>query len=168
MNLDAQHADLVELLLEQIGRQAVGRNAVAELPARVFQRLENLDLVAVGAQVVGSGQTGRAGADDTDALAGVRRDLRSWIAALGQAVLGRHGFQRSDEDGAVAAAAHANGFTRRRADQAADQRQRVVAPDDLDGGAIVAVTQVRDKARDIDVGGTRAVTGRRIRLQEKA
>ena len=41
---DAQHPDLVDLLIEQIGRQAIGRNAIAQLPAGFLQRLEDLDL----------------------------------------------------------------------------------------------------------------------------
>ena len=162
---DAQHPDLVEFLIEQVGRQAVGRNAVAQLPAGFLQRLEDLDLVTVGAQVIGRREAGWTGADDADPLAGSGRDLGLRVTALGQAVLGRLGLQRPDEDGTVAAAAHAGRFARRRADQATGQRQRVVAPDDLDGGAIVAVTEVGDEARDVDVGRTRAVAGRRIALQ---
>ena len=104
---DAEHLDLLDLLVEQIGRQAVGRDAVAEHPAGLLLRLEDLDLVAVGAQVVGRGETGRPGADDADAFAGVGRQLGFRVAAVGEAVLGRLGLQRPDEDGAVAAAAHA-------------------------------------------------------------
>ena len=85
---DAQHLDLLEFLLQQLGRQPVGRDAVAQHAAGVFLRLEDLDLVAVGAQVVGGGQPRRAGADDADALAGVGRDLGPRVAAVGQAVLG--------------------------------------------------------------------------------
>ena len=157
---DAQHLDLVEFLLEQLGRQPVGRNAVAQHAAGVFLRLEDLDLVAVGAQVVGRGQARRAGADDADALAAVGRDLGPGVAAVGQAMLGGLGLQRPDEDGAVVAAAHAGRFARRRADQAAGQRQRVVAADDLDRGAVVAVAQVGHEARDVDVGRAGAVAGR--------
>ena len=162
---DAEHPDLVDLLVEQVGRHAVGRDAVAQHPAGLLLRLEDLDLVTVGAQVVGRGETGRPGADDADPLARVGRQLGLRVAAVGEAVLGRLGLQRPDEDGAVAAAAHAGGFARRRADQAAGQRQRVVAPDDLDRGAIVAVAEVGHEARDVDVGRTRAVAGRRVAHQ---
>ena len=72
---DAQRPDLVELLVEQVGRQAVGRNAVAQHPAGLLLLLEDLDLVTERAQVVGSGETGRTGADDADPLARVGRDL---------------------------------------------------------------------------------------------
>ena len=124
--------------------------------------------MTVGAQVIGRREAGRTRTDDADALAGIGRDLRLRVTALGQAVFGRLGLQRPDEDRAVAAAAHAGGFARRRADQAADQRQRIVAPDDFDGGAIVAVTEVGHEARDVDVGRTRAVAGRRIVFQAQA
>ena len=49
-----QYPDLVDFLIEQVGRQAVGWNAVAQLPAGLLQRLKDLDLVTVGAQVIGS------------------------------------------------------------------------------------------------------------------
>ena len=41
---DTQRPDLVDLLIEQIRRQATGRDAIAELPAGLLQRLEDLDL----------------------------------------------------------------------------------------------------------------------------
>ena len=80
-------------------------------------------------------------------------------------MFGRLGFQRADEDGAVAAAAHARRLARRGADEAARERQRVVLADDLNGGAIVAVAEMRDEAGDVDVGWACAVTGRGLVLQ---
>ncbi len=165
---DVQQLDLLELLVEQVGRQAVGRNAIAQHPPGLLLCLEDLDPVAVGAQVIGRRQARGTGADDADALAGIGRDLGPWIAAVGEAVLGGLGLQRTDEDGPVAAAANAGRFARRRADQAADQRQRVVAPDHLDGGTVVAMTEVGDEARDVDVGRTGAVAGRRAVRQVQA
>jgi hypothetical protein len=132
----------------------------------VLLLLEDLDLVAVRAQVIRGGEAGRARADDADALAGVGRDLGLRIAAIGQAVLGSFGLQRPDEDGVVVAAAHAGRFTRRRADQAAGQRQRVVAADDLDRGAVVAMAEVGHEARDVDVRRAGAVAGRGVPFQE--
>ena len=42
---DSERPDLVELLVEQVGRQAVGRNAVAQHAAGLLLLLEDLDLV---------------------------------------------------------------------------------------------------------------------------
>ena len=53
----------------------------------------------------------------------------------------------------------------RRADETAGQRQRVVAPDDLDRGAIVTVAEVGHEARDVDVGRAGAVARRRPRRE---
>ena len=122
VDLDSQHPDLVDLLFQQVGRHAIGRNAVAKHAPGLLLRLEDLDVMAVGAQVVGRGEAGRAGADDADALAGIGRDLGFRVATLGEAVLGRLGLERPDEDGPVAAAAHAGGFAGRRTDEAASQR----------------------------------------------
>ncbi len=36
VDLDAKHSDLIDLLLQQVGRKAIGRNAVAQLPAGVL------------------------------------------------------------------------------------------------------------------------------------
>ncbi len=162
---DAQHADLVELLLEQVRRQAIRRDAITQHAAGLLLRLEDLDVVAVGAQVVRSRQAGRPGADDADPLAGIGGDLGFRISAIRQAVLGRLGLQRPDEDRAVAAAAHAGRFAWRRTDQPAGQRQRVVAPDDLDGGTIVAIAEVGHEGRDVDVGRAGAVARRGIALE---
>ncbi len=78
---DSQLPDLVELLVEQIGRQPVGRNPVAQHATGLLLLLDDLDVVTEGAQVVGGGETGRPGADDTDPLAAVRRDLGLRVAA---------------------------------------------------------------------------------------
>ena len=99
-------------------------------------------------------------------VSGASSGLR--VAALGEAVLGRLGLHRADEDGAVVGAPDAGRFAWCRADQAAGQRQRVVAADDLDGGAIVAVTEMGHEARDVDVGRTRAVAGRHPGYQAEA
>ena len=74
---DAQHPELVQLLVEQIGRQAVGRNAVAQHPAGLLLRLDDLDLMAQGAQVVGGRETGWSGSDDADPLARSRAPARA-------------------------------------------------------------------------------------------
>ena len=165
VDLDAEGGDLAEFLVEQVGGQAVGGDAVAQHPAGVVLGLEDLDVVSVGAQVVGGGQAGGTGADDTDPLAGVGRQVGSGVAAVGQAVQGGGGFQGPDEQRAVAAAAHAGGLARRRADQAAHQRQGVVLPDDFDGGPIVAVAEMGHEAGDVDVGRAGAVTRRRAPLE---
>ena len=87
VDYDAQRPDLVNFLIEQLRRKTVSRNSVAELPAGLLEPFEDLDLVAVGAQVVGHCATGGAGTDDTDALACIWREIRLRVAAIGQAVL---------------------------------------------------------------------------------
>ena len=57
---DSERPDLVELLVEQVGRQAVGRYAVAQHATGLLLLLEDLDLVTERTQVVGRGRTGRA------------------------------------------------------------------------------------------------------------
>ena len=161
----AQGPDLVDLLLEEVGRVAVGGDAVAQHSAGVLLRLVDLDVVPEGAEVVGRGEARWPGADDADPLPRRRSDLGPRVAAIGEAVLGRLGLQRPDEDGTVMAAANTGGLARRGADEAAGQGQRVVAPDDLDGGAMVAPTEVRDEGRDVDVGRAGTMAGCRLPLQ---
>ena len=157
VDLDAKHPDLVDFLFEHIGRQTVGRDAIAEHSAGMFLCLEDLNLVTIGAQVIRRSQTRWTGANDADSFSSIGRQFRFRVTALGQTVLCRLGLQRTDKDGTVVAAANAGGFARRRTDEAADQRQRVVATDDFNGGTIVAIAEMSHEAGDVDVGRTCAM-----------
>ena len=70
---DAQRRDPVDLAVEDVARQPVGRDAVAHHPARLGPRVADLDLVAEPGQVVGGRQPARPGADDEHPLAGAGR-----------------------------------------------------------------------------------------------
>ena len=60
--------------LAEVGaRQAIGGDAVVEHAAGLGHGVADLDRVAHAAEMPGAGETGRSGADDQHALAGVRR-----------------------------------------------------------------------------------------------
>ena len=84
LELDAHAPQDVQLLVDQVARQAVARDAVAQHAAGVRQRLEDLDGVALEPRVEGAGQAGGTGADDGDRLAavGLGRDRQQQLAGL--------------------------------------------------------------------------------------
>src|SRR5215831_4307610 len=69
-NLDPHRLDARDLLAESLPRQAIRGHAVSHHPAGFFGAIPDLDFVPEPAQVVGAGQTGRAGTDHEDTFAG--------------------------------------------------------------------------------------------------
>ena len=72
----AQVQDALDFGVELVARHAVAGDAVAEHAAQALVGLEDGAGVALAAQLIGRGQTGRPAADDGDPLAGVRRGRR--------------------------------------------------------------------------------------------
>ena len=81
--VDADLANQFDFGQREFGRNLVGRDAERVQPAGHVAGLEDDDVVAAFAQFVGTGQPGRAGADDGDLLAG-RRPGREELDALGR------------------------------------------------------------------------------------
>lgn len=80
-DLDALILDEVDLLLDDILLELVGRDAVLHHAARKLMLLEYGWLIAKEGQVVGTGQTCRAGTDDCDLLVEVSLDGRHGLFA---------------------------------------------------------------------------------------
>ena len=70
LELDAHREDPVDLGVEHVARQPVGRDAEAHHAAGHRAGLVDRHLVAEAAQVVRGGEPGGPGADDQHALAG--------------------------------------------------------------------------------------------------
>ena len=73
---DAEPLDEPDVHLDRLARQAEGRDADEHRPAGVRQAVEDGDLVALGRELAGDGESGRTGADDRDPLL-ARRDARA-------------------------------------------------------------------------------------------
>ena len=71
LDVDPEGDDAIDLGVEDGSGEAVGRNAVAHHAPELRGRVDEADLVAEPAQVVGGAQPGRAGADHEDPLAAV-------------------------------------------------------------------------------------------------
>ena len=69
----AEHAQPVDLGVEDVARQAVAGDAVAHHPARLGTAVAHRDRVAQPGEVVGGRQPAGAGADDQHAAAGAHR-----------------------------------------------------------------------------------------------
>ena len=148
-HVDAGAQDPVNLDLQALTRQTIAGNAVAQHAAQVVTLLKNRHLVAHHGQVVGTGKAGRTAADRGDALTGVVHYMRLMVVEV--AVLDGKTLKGEDVHGVVDHAATAVHLAGMLAHQAADERQRVVLADDLDGIGIAAGLDQRDVPGNVDM-----------------
>jgi hypothetical protein len=145
LELDAETDDPRDLGLQDIARKPVGRDTDGHHPARDRHRLEHGHRVAQPREVVGRGHAGGATADDPDLLGPL--DSR-WFDRGQAAVLGGEALERADRDRLVEDATATDAFARRRADPAADRRERV----DLGGDRVGVVIAAGPDQPDISPG----------------
>ena len=148
LGLDAAVEQPLDLRVELLARQAVVGDAVAQHAAEVLALLEDLDAVAHEGQVVRAREARRAAADDGDALLGGGLDDGLVVARVLHGVA----LEAADVHRVVhhaAAAVHLAGVL---ADEAADQRQRVVLADEAHGLGVAAGLDERDVAGDVHAG----------------
>ena len=98
----AQRRDPVELAVEHVAGQPVGRDAVPHHPARLVARVPDLHLVAEPGQVVGGRQPARPGTDHEHPLAAADR-WRVEAPPLLEREVAQEPLDRVDRDGAVEA-----------------------------------------------------------------
>ena len=149
LNVDAGAQNPVDLGLQALARQTIAGDAIAQHAAQVVALLKDGHLMAHHGQVVGAGKAGRAAADHGDALAGVVHYMRLVVVEL--TVLDGKTLEGEDVHGVVdhaTAAVHLAGML---AHQAADERQRIVLADDLDGVGIAAGLDQRNVPGNVDV-----------------
>ncbi len=165
LQLDAHAPEHVELLLEEVARQAIAGDAVAQHPARLGQSLEDLDGVALEPGVEGAGQTGRPAADDGDALArvGLRLDRQQELAGLllVDALVGHETVHPADGDRVLHELPAARPFAGARADAAEDRGEGQVLAQLADPVLVVLLGDVLEELRDLDVRRTSVAAGRR-------
>ena len=148
-HVDAGAQDPVDLGLQALARQAVAGDAVAQHAAQVMTLLKDRHLMAHHGQIVGTGKAGRAAADHGNALAGVVGHAGLVIVEV--AVLNGKTLEGEDVHGIVDHAATAVHLAGMLAHQAANERQRVVLADDLDGIGIAAGLDQRNVTGNVDV-----------------
>ncbi len=149
LNVDAGAQDPVDLGLQALARQTVAGNAIAQHAAQVVALLKDGHLMTHHGQVVGTGKAGRAAADHGDALTGVVHYMRLVVVEV--TVLNGKTLKGKDVHGIIdhaAATVHLAGMF---AHQAANERQRVVLADDLDGIGIAAGLDQRNVTGNVDV-----------------
>ncbi len=152
---DAEPLDEPDVHLDRLARQAERRHADQHRPAGVGQAVEDGDLVALGRELAGDGETGRAGTDDRDPLV-ARRDVGHDVGdPRGLVPLDQEALHRADRQRPVDVAAAAGPFAGRGADVRAHRRDRVrVARQDVAllepalGGQVEVAAAVRpDRTR---------------------
>ena len=124
--------DPVHVELDDVARQAEGRDADEGRAAARGQRLVDVDLVAPAGELLGGGQAGRAGTDDRDAAAGRRlhHDVVRHVVAV--VPVDQEALHGPDGERLVDVGAAAGLLARRGAHVAADGGDRVrVAGEDV-------------------------------------
>ena len=136
--LDAERLEVLDILVDDLLRQAVLGDAVAQHAAVRVQRLEDRHRVAQLREVAGHREAGRARADDSDLLLAPHLG-RGGLAAVPVLALpvGDEALQPADADRVLMGEEHAArlALVLDRADAAADRGQQVAAADRV-GGAL--------------------------------
>ena len=153
LDLDAVGDQPVDLGLDDGLGQAELGDAVDQHAARGVEGLEDGDVVAGPGELAGGGQPGRTGADDRDALAGLRRPRRGRAGRCGAAPSRRRSARGSRWRPGLPVLARRQtcshcvscGQTR-----PVTHGRALSIEERLGRGAHVAVAQVRDEARDVD------------------
>ena len=157
--MDSEGKDRVDLRLQDLPRQAVARDPVAQHPAELLALFENRHLMPHQAQIVGRAQAAGSAADDGHVLSGRLRTLRQrHFSGTG------HGkaLQPTDVDRVVHHAAAALNLAGMLADQAADGGHGIILPDEPDGVGIASLQHAGDIAGDVHTRRAHGNTGHRL------
>ena len=152
LDLDAERADLVDLLLDHVLREAVGRDRDAQHAAGDGQLLEDRHLVALEREVARAGHARRPAADDRDLLELLGGDRRRHETAVRILPVGQEALEVADLHRRVDVAAAAGALAGVRADAADRRREGVRAPDDLEGLLVAARGGERHVGVRVDLG----------------
>ena len=160
-DVDPSPLNVANLPLDDIARQTIVGNAIAHDAAGTVLRLVNIDMVAQPGQVVGTGQTGGASADDGDLLIQLRNGLEVLVRgeALGIGPVGGETLQFADVHGLVHGTAAAAALAGMGTDTAADAREGIVAEHHPGGAHVIASGDEAHVAGDVDASGAGVLAG---------
>ena len=151
--------DAGDLRVEDIPRQAVGRDPVPHHPARLAAGIANLDLVAEAGEVVGGGEPAGAATDDEHALAATR-GRRLGLPALLACEVAQEALDGMDRDGAVELGSVARAFAWVVTDPAVDRGQRVVCDELAPRLLVPSRSRMGEPGLDVLAGRAACVTRR--------
>ncbi|CAB4836298.1 unannotated protein [freshwater metagenome] len=148
LELDAHLRQTGHFAIDDLPRQAERGDAISQHATSDVQRLVHRDVDTGAGQIGCTGETGRAGTDDSHPLAGGRGDC---LVAT-DAVVTDETFETADGHRLHLAPDHALCFTLRflRADTAAHRRKDVRFVDHIERSVDIAHQQVTDEARNVD------------------
>ena len=160
-DVDPSPLNVADLPLDDIARQTIVGNAIAHDAAGTVLRLVNIDMVAQPGQVVGTGQTGGASADDGDLLIHLCNGLEVLVRgeALGIGPVGSETLQFADVHGLVHGTAAAAALTGMGTDTAADAGEGIVAEHHPGGAHVIASGDEAHVAGDVDASGAGVLAG---------
>ena len=151
VDLNAGGEDGLDLLVKELSREAVARDAVAEHAAELLALFVDGHGVAHQSQIVRAAQAARAAADDGDLLA--RRRSAGRIRHIARMVDGI-ALQPADVDGVIHHTAAAARLARMLTDIGAGRGERIVLADQADGVGAAPGADKRHIAGDIHACGT--------------
>jgi hypothetical protein len=154
-----QPDDPIDLVVQHVPREPIGRDAVAHHPARLRARVANLDLVAELRQVIGRRQPARATADHQHPLA-ARRCRRLERPVMLARQIAEESLHRVDRDGAVEVRPITAGFARVVAHPSMDRGKRVVVHEHAPGSLVLSRLHLGKPLLDVLPGRTGRVAGR--------
>ena len=163
--LEARLLEALNLVIQDLSRKTVGRDAVAQHAAQLLTLLIDRHIVAHDAEIVGRTEAGGTAADHGDPFAGGLHACRCRHLAL---MLHGKALESPDVHGIVhhgSAAAHLAGML---ADETADCRQGIVLPDELHRILVSALMHQGNVARNVHVGRTLEHTGHGLVLLRPA
>ncbi len=160
-DLDAEVADVLDVTLDGLDRETVGRNGQAEEPARLGRGLEDLDGIAEPCQLPGCGQAGRPAADDRDLLAVRRSDLDPELVVRRVVRVGDEPLDPPDRERPFERAASALTLTGGVAGPPESPDERGGVEDEPVGLLVLAAPDERDVPVSLDPCGAGEGAGRR-------
>ena len=160
--VDAERADLIDLALQHLVRQAVVGDADAQHAAGDGERLEHRGLVAVLREVAGRRHAGGAPADDGDLLRVQHRQLLRQFGGAGD--VADEALEAGDGDRLVDLAARALGLAGVGADAATHRREGVGLRGHPIGVGEAALADQGDVALGRGLHGAGALAGRVAQL----
>ena len=166
LDLDAHLLEIGNFGVDDLLGQTELGDAVGQHAAGQMQSLEDGDVIALSGQLAGAGQAGRAGTDDSHAVAVGGSGLQVGDAVVAGPV-GDEALQTADGDRLAldAADALALALALLGADTAGDGGQRVGGAQDLVSAGQIALADLGDEIRNGDVDGTSADAGSVLAVQ---
>ncbi len=160
-DLDPESLDDIRFPLQKMSRHTVIGDTYGHCTAGLGEHVDDFDLVPFERQIVGAGQSGRAGSDDNDLLAGRGLGLHGRLMMMHPLVVRRNTLQHHNADRLIHQRAPTGLLAGMGADPTAHCRDRHITADGGKGLVKAPLFDFLDVGRNIDMSWTLVHAGRR-------